>query len=182
MKGILTLALICFSSLANAQDATVEKSIFGIQTNLLGVFANNELRLAGQISLRSEIGYVFQSFSYSSSLGTDYMLAPIFTLEPRWYYNLSRRLEHSKNIRNNSGNFISLTTSFHPNFLLVTSYDPKTVNSYMSIIPTWGLRRVTGNHFTYELGAGIGGGYRFYSGLDNFYLAINLLARIGYTF
>jgi hypothetical protein len=61
MKKITTI-LVCFVSvLASAQeiqkkDVSVEKSIFGIQTGLLGIWVHNEMRLTNEIALRTELG------------------------------------------------------------------------------------------------------------------------------
>lgn len=40
-----------------AQSASVEKSIWGIQTGILGIWANNEHGLSKTIALRTEIGF-----------------------------------------------------------------------------------------------------------------------------
>lgn len=74
--------------------------------------------------------------------------------------------------------------------------DNITKTADLSIIPTWGLKRQIGNHFTYEAGAGIG--YRivylkpnYYNGnaqnVDDFSTNRNqytpyLHLRAGYTF
>ena len=42
--------------MAKSQDASVEKSTFGIQTGVLGVWAYKETELSNQIALRTEIG------------------------------------------------------------------------------------------------------------------------------
>ena len=60
------------------------------------------------------------------------------------------------------------------------------VADQISIIPTWGIRRNIGNHFTYETGIGIG--YLYYFAKDAGYaenesdVAVNLHLRIGYRF
>ena len=57
MKKITTLVLLslCINSLA--QEAGVEKSVFGIQTGFLGIWGHNESRLNSAFALRSEIGF-----------------------------------------------------------------------------------------------------------------------------
>tara|TARA_R110002124_G_scaffold75850_5_gene203357 strand:+ start:180 stop:368 length:189 start_codon:yes stop_codon:yes gene_type:complete len=60
------------------------------------------------------------------------------------------------------------------------------VVSNISIIPTWGIRRNIGNHFTYETEIGIG--YLYYFAMDagnaenKSDIAVNLHLRIGYRF
>ncbi|HEX3166783.1 MAG TPA: hypothetical protein VHQ93_11035 [Chitinophagaceae bacterium] len=57
MKKNITLVLVSLSIFCNAQKASVEKSVFGIQTGFLGIWAHNESRLSNRIALRSEIGF-----------------------------------------------------------------------------------------------------------------------------
>lgn len=42
-----------------SEDASVEKSIFGLQTGVLGLWAYNEARLSKSIALRTELGLDF---------------------------------------------------------------------------------------------------------------------------
>ena len=56
----------------------------------------------------------------------------------------------------------------------------------ISLIPTWGIKRTIGNHFTFE--TGIGFGYRYIFAKKVGYLenegeaVLNLHLRIGYRF
>ena len=56
MKRIIIVIVLFFNLVGNAQDNSVEKNIFGIQTGLFGAWITNETRLANKFSLRSEIG------------------------------------------------------------------------------------------------------------------------------
>ena len=56
------------------KEASVEKSVFGIQVSLIGIWDHNELKLSDEIALRSEIGLS----GINSSL-----IAPLIALEPR---------------------------------------------------------------------------------------------------
>lgn len=173
-----------FTLFAKAQDtpnASVEKSIFGVQLGLLGVWVHNEARLSDKFALRSEIGF------NAGILHSDFFMAPVISVAPKYYYNLSKRLEKGKDISGNSGNFLSIQTNYSPDWFIVAS-DNVNVTNQISIVPTWGMRRNIGNHFNYELGAGIGwlhefaetvNGYKYEA--DNL-LTINLNARIGYRF
>lgn len=180
---LVTLVLSCIIS--KAQDASVEKSIFGVQTGLLGIWGHNEVKLNNKFALRSELGidigyYENRIFNQSGFIG-----GLAITLEPRWYYNLSKRTSKGKRIDGNSGNFISLKTTYHPDVLLFSSNDNVNLISDISIVPTWGIRRNIGNHFNYE--AGIGIGYiGYFDEANTIYeepdVAINLHLRIGYRF
>jgi len=177
MKKIITLVLLSVSIFCNAQNVSVEKSVFGIQTGFLGIWGHNESRLSNKIALRSEVGLdagiLFTDFYGSSG----FLLAPVLTLEPRFYYNLNKRNSKSKDIKNNSGNFISLKTSYHPDWFVISDITEH-ITSDISFIPTWGIRRNIGTHFNYETGVGIG--LRFFSSVSE--AVANLHLRIGYVF
>ncbi len=187
MSRKLIACLLCgIASVSFAQDVSVEKSVFGIQTGFLGVWVHNEAKLSNEIALRSEIGLdsgIFMSGIYDSP---GFFMTPVVTLEPRWYYNLEKRSGKSKNISNNSGNFLSLKTSYHPDWFVISDHENLRIIPDLSIVPTWGIRRTLGNHFTYETGIGIG--YMFVSKTDDPFVddqstvAVNLHLRIGYTF
>jgi len=186
-KKIIYLSLgIIFCQLTNAQNASVEKTVYGIQIGAFGIWGNLESRLTNSIALRSEIGLDSGIWGGSFYPKTGYIITPVLTLEPRLYYNLNARIKKSRNIRNNSGNFISLKTSYHPDWFAISNYDNVQIVPDLSIIPTWGIRRSISKHFNYETGIGIG--YVYYFAKNSGYSSnssdatINLHLRIGYTF
>ena len=87
-------------------------------------------------------------------------MTPVFTVEPRWYYNLQKRNLKSKSTKNNSGNFIGIKTSFNPDWFVISNYEGIKIGNQVSVIPKWGIRRNLGSHFNFEAGFGIG--YRYY--------------------
>jgi hypothetical protein len=186
MKKIITLVFLSLSFFCNAQNVSVEKSVFGIQTGFLGIWGHNESRLSNTITLRSELGFDSGIWGGDFYDGTGFLLTPVLTLEPRFYYNLNKRNSKSKNITNNSGNFISLKTSLHPDWFVISNYKDLSIVSDISFIPTWGIRRSLGTHFNYEAGLGIGYRYIFAknAGYDSneSEVAGNLHLRIGYVF
>lgn len=187
MKSLLlTLTLCTLTLTANSQTTSVEHSTFGIQTGFLGVWVHHEARLSNKIALRSELGLdtgIFGSDVYNIN---GLILVPAITLEPRWYYNLEKRVSKQRRIDGNSGNFLSIKTTYHPDWFIISNVDNINFISDISIIPTWGIRRNVGNHFTYE--AGIGVGYVHYFEETNVFLinqdevTLNLHLRIGYRF
>lgn len=188
MKNIiLALTLFGLTFSAKSQNSSVEKSTFGVQTGVLGFWFHNESRLSNQFALRSEVGLDAGIFGGSQFYdGTGFLLIPTITLEPRWYYNLNKRASKSRSITGNAGNFISLKTSFLPDWFVISNYENINVISQITIIPTWGIRRNIGSHFNYEAGLGIGYRYSFaksagYSENESD-VAANLLLRIGYRF
>ena len=97
MKKITFLLFTILSiQFTTAQETnSVEKSIFGVQTGVLGVWAYNESRLSDNIALRTEIGLNLSLFdSFFIEGGTKTLWSPVIRLEPRWYYNLNRRLRN----------------------------------------------------------------------------------------
>lgn len=185
-RNIITLVFCGLSLIAQSQDASVEKSTYGVQTGFFGVWAHNETKLSSQIALRSEFGFDTELWGGAFYDKTGYVFAPVITIAPRWYYNLNKRLKKDRRTIGNSGNFIAIKTSYHPDWFVISNYDNVSIVSDISIVPTWGIRRNIGRHFTYE--AGIGIGYLYYFAKNAGYLenesdvAVNLHLRLGYRF
>ncbi len=140
------------------EKVSVEKSIFGAQVGLIGFWVNNECRLGNQFALRSEIGLelgvVTTKGPYEDTY--DFLTIPNISLEPRWYYNLEKRSARGKSINNNSGNFFTIKLNFNPNTYLTSTDNDIHLLNQLGIFPKWGIRRVYGEHFTFETGIGVG--------------------------
>ena len=186
----LLFSFYLFSQNDSRQEpiASVEKSVLGIQTGLLGIWAFHEAKLSNKWALRTELGF---DYSYMKGwvlndrrfIGYNhgYVLTPVLILEPRYYYNLNKRVSKQRRISNNSGNFIALTTRFRPNWFVVSNIPNIEKIPDISFIPKWGIRRQLGNHFNYETGIGIG--YRHYFNANfSGEIALDLHLRIGYHF
>lgn len=187
MKKVLIFLFICGLTLkVTAQNASVEKSTFGIQTGFLGVWVHNESRLSNLIALRTEIGLDTGVTIRNGNNVTGFLLSPVLTLEPRWYYNLNKRASKSRRTYGNSGNFISIKTTYHPDWFVISNETNLSFITDISIVPTWGIRRNIGKYFNYE--AGIGVGYLHYFKKENVIMinepdvAVNLHLRAGYRF
>jgi hypothetical protein len=182
-KILLSIVVSLIYLAGNSQTASVEKSTYGVQTGLLGIWVHNEIKLTNQIALRTELGMNAGIFGGDFYPKTGFLMTPVITAEPRWYYNLEKRQSKSKNIAGNSGNFVSLQTSYHPNWFVISNYDNLKTFNLITIVPTWGIKRNIGKHFTYETAIGIGYGYQFREGYDNLEgVTANLHLRIGYRF
>ncbi len=173
---LVTITFFGFSQ--EQQKASVEKSIFGIQTGFLGVWAHNECKLSNEISLRTEVG--LDMGFIDSSYETIYI--PSIRLEPRWYYNLDKRIRKGRKISNNSGNFLALNMIYNPDWFLIPNKDNVNVISTLAFVPKWGIKRTVGKYFTYETGIGIGGFVALEDYNTDSNIALDLHLRIGYTF
>ncbi len=185
MKRILlVLTFIGLTVQSKSQTVSVEQSTFGIETGFLGIWGHNEYKLSNQIALRAELGFDFGIGAPSHYNETIFYSLPVITLDPRWYYNLDKRDRKSKRIEGNSGNFVSIKTSYHPDWFVISSLDNVEVIPDISIVPTWGIRRQSGNHFIYESGIGVGYRHVIEEDTGSFRheskVLLNLHLRIGY--
>lgn len=186
MKKIFIASALCLLSFSvKSQNASVEDNVFGIQTGLLGIWFHLETKLSDKFVLRGELGFD-GGFWLGSYVDNGFVLTPVITAEPRFYYNLNKRVKQSKGIDGNSGNFISLKTSFNPDIFTISNHENVSIIPRLQMIPTWGIRRNIGNHFNYEAGFGIGYYKEFYKQSGYTYndsgTAVNLHLRIGYRF
>lgn len=188
MKKLLTIAMVamcCFfaNSQTKKETLSVEKSIFGIQAGLFGANVYNESKLADKWSLRSEIG-VLGGYSYSSyrtNKKSRFVLVPSLSVEPRYYYNFTRRQRLNKKIANNSGNYFGLKVEYQPNWFIISNHKHYiNDNNFISLIPSWGLRRSFAKNFEYEFRVG----YGYYKDLnsDTKSSGIDLGFKLGYRF
>lgn len=188
MKQIIYGAFFLLIFQSNySQNNGVEKSIFNIQTGVLGSWLNNETKISNKFALRSEIGLDAGIFGGEINDNSGFFLTPVINIEPRWYYNILKRENKNKPINNNSANFLTTSISYHPDWFVISNKNNINIYNQLSIIPKWGIRRnIANSNFNFE--AGIGFGYRFYFLKQYGYskndgeTALDLHLRIGYTF
>ncbi len=177
-KTLLTLVLLGITLTTTAQNPSVEKSLFGVQAGILGIWGNYETKLTNLIALRGELG-----LSGSSFTSNERFWAPEITLEPRWYYSIKKRHKKGKSILKNTSNFVSFRTRYRPDIIVIPN---STVTNFINDISyhlLWGIRRHIGSHFNYEAGMAIG----YVDYLKDFFeyddgLSLELHIRIGYSF
>lgn len=159
MKKVFLALILVSTASVFAQNVSVEKSITSLQIGggtKFGLWINNETRLSNTIALRSEIGLENDITVGSHYDNEGFILQPVLTLEPKYYYNLFSRSSNSRKIKGNSGNFISVKTSYHPDWFVLNLDEKTTRLADLSIIPTWGLRRQLAENFNFETAIGIG--------------------------
>lgn len=190
MKTKILFIVLLIGNFTQSQNTNnnLEKSIFNLQTGVLGTWLNNEIKILPNFVLRSEIGLDAGLFTRDfSNSNTTTFLTPVINFEPRWYYNINKRSKNNKTVKNNSANFFTTSISYHPDWFVISSNENLNVYNQLSVIPKWGIRRsIANSNFNFE--AGIGLGYRFYFLKQYGYskndgeTALDLHLRIGYTF
>lgn len=182
----LTLTFCGLAFVAKSQEATVEKSLFEIQTGYLGIWVHNEIKLSSSTTLRSEIGLQGVTRGSFFPNGVGFLLRPTISLEPRLYYNLEKRQRKSKRIDGNSGDYILMSLNYNPNWFTISGLDNVNLNNGISLIPTWGIRRSIGKQLTVEAGVGVGAWVDFVEQVvfpeTNYGIILSVPLRIGYRF
>lgn len=166
------------------QSAQVEQSTFGVQV-ALGAWTYAELGLTDQIALRSEFGFDSGIFGSSVLSRTVFVLFPVLSLEPKWYYNFEKRAEKST-LSDNNADYLSINLQHHPDWFTIGDDDGVILIKDVSVMATWGIRRNIGKHFNYEIGLGFGYRYLFAKDAgfrkDEDETFVHIKARIGYRF
>ena len=186
MKSYLLLSICLVGLFMQAQTRHVEDLSSGIQTGLLGLWVYAEKGISRQEVLRGEVGFANATSGDPFFRNSSLLLAPVFTAEPRWYFNLDKRFETSRTTKNNSGNFLSLKTSYYPYWYVISSENRIRVASVLSLMPTWGFRRHLTKHLAFETGIGLGDRYFFLENSNSVEnrasIAFHFQLRLGYTF
>jgi hypothetical protein len=166
------------------KEARVASSMFNAQIGIPGIWLNHEARLADHWVLRSEVGLTLSIDRRDLPEPPNYIIGPVVNLEPRWYYNLDRRLAKGKPTESNSGNYLALLASYIPNWFHDQSAALEPEVTSLSLIPTWGIRRLLSSRWHYEAGFGAGYLYVFNTRndlVDNRHnYTLNLHLRLGY--
>ena len=184
MKNIILslLVLFCFCTTIVAQEASVEKSLFGLQIGPTGVWGHNELRMSPTSTIKIEAGLQFDNVYSTGIRGNRLHAFPDFNVEPRWYYNLGIRKNKEKNISQNSGNFLGLFIKARTGRTLTVRNEEMRLKEDYAAYVRWGFKRTYGKHFTLETAVGPGLVLSNSSNTQELFADINIQFRIGYTF
>ncbi|MDR2914052.1 MAG: hypothetical protein LBV74_04360 [Tannerella sp.] len=183
-KLIITITACIFfaANIAAQEESCVEKSIFGVQAGVIGIWGYNESKLSNTIALRSEMGFEMTNWTIGRSFyGNDdeAHIPLVLSMEPRYYFDIKRR--HSEGLRtdNNSIMFLSVKINYHADRFMLSGKQPGDVQ----IIPTIAGRFDIGKYLDIEIGGGMGYQYTFTSIEEEKDIwAFNIVLRIGYTF
>lgn len=170
-KTVVFLFAICLVQSIQGQEGLEDK--FNIRVGLIGGWVSYDKPLGGSFLLNSEIGYV------GGIIGGNFLFTSILEIEPRYYYNVDKRIQKGKSIKNNSASYLAMHFSYLPDFLTSTKYASTNIEKSFNIIPTYGLRRnISGGlNFDFEIGLG----YQVNNGTEN-NVVPNLGLGLSYSF
>lgn len=180
MKKIFLLLPLFFATQIYSQEKASD--VLSAKAGLIGAWLSYEKAVSPSITFVGEVGYEGGfSYSYSSAFGSDlqYAFSTVFSLEGRYYYNFSKRIEKGKNTMNNAANFFGIEAAYAPDLGTVKGSGNYEFQKSFSIIPKYGFRRNISEKFNFEFSAGPG--YQWGdNGNDGAILSID--ARFGFVF
>jgi len=182
MKKLFFIIFIIPFSAVRGQTKNVENNITGVQVGLFGIDLYDEFRLSEKTTLRAEASLFPAIWGGEIYTKTGFAFYPALTLEPRFYYNLSRRFEKEKRTENNSANYFSLQFRYIPDWFVISNSTDLNPANQIQFIPTFGIRRTFGKNFNYEFNVGFG--YGTTVGYENNISSgiLDLGMKIGYDF
>ncbi|HUH17786.1 hypothetical protein [Albibacterium sp.] len=159
IKRILPVCFLLMVSFAQAQSPILKKNVTGVQIGLFELDAYHEIRIANKASLRTDVllfPAIWGGELYDNQSG--FALYPAFTLTPKYYYNINRRVKKDKNIKNNAANYLGLQIRYMPGWVF-SNHKNMNLPDQINFIPTYGFRRNFLNNFNYEFKTGFGYGF-----------------------
>ncbi|MDR1552271.1 MAG: hypothetical protein LBS69_02255 [Prevotellaceae bacterium] len=129
--------------------------------------------IGGGVGIAGLIGYASSSFFDEHWY---YSFHPYVSIEPRYYYNLQKRLQKGKNVNGNAGSFFAVQCNYI--FKAIKKHNVLETSAY-TVSPYWGLRRIWWNHLLFEFKAGLAFGFNNYND-SNF--GVQLGVKFGYKF
>ncbi len=168
--------MLVYPGLMSAQSRIMSNHSVGLKTN--GLEYAYEQALGGDFSIVGHAGIeanLWLDFIEMFAGDNSYNLNPAISIEPRYYYNMARRLRRGKDAGGLSADFISLETKY-----IFESIVPKNEGAYYPIVisPTWGLRRVWRDKWLLEFNAGL----NFYRDKDDTSCGPRLNLKFGFKF
>lgn len=153
MKRIILFALVmgmaCFSYAQNenyvsqkvlqANSADVVnnsvQNTHSMKATFLGLSYAYEKAFAQKTTVNLEV-MLAGGFAGTFSNIESWIIAPILRVEPRYYYNFTKRIRKGKKVLNNSANYLSISADYQMDASIGNSESVQT----FSIIPKWGLK------------------------------------------
>ena len=151
------------SALTFSQDnnTSLKKEIVAVDIGLPGISINYERHLGTVFTLKSELGFEFgfgtiNGFVPENYPNNYYAFTPTIRLEPIYYYSFNRRVKLAKKISYNASNFLAITATYIPNLFTISNVPGLGVQSGVSLIPKWGIKRTIGHRMKFEIAFGFG--------------------------
>ncbi|WP_142455408.1 hypothetical protein [Gracilimonas mengyeensis] len=134
-----------------AQQANFEDQNGSFRLGLFWPNLEYETPIHPKMTFHSETGFAFNVGHDGMDWVFQYGL--FAKIGPRYYYNLEKRLEENKSIRDFSGNYFSFVSMAYLN----EPFDNNPESNQFVFGPTWGLQRNLGKnwYFNFEVGPGI---------------------------
>lgn len=129
-------------------------NVKSFQLGVLGSWIQYEHPLGSNATFELEIGMNGGLFKQGNGVG--YIFVSTVNLEPKYYYSLSRRVRKSKNTKNNSANYVSLSVLHYTDWISIGSENNYFIITTSSIVPKFGIRRSLSSKLIFEFGLGIG--------------------------
>jgi hypothetical protein len=185
MKKTLILLLL-YIGLQQTFAQNIEKTSASTQSNhiadagWIGASYSYEYAFADKFTVSGIAGIAgYVSYTSSDFFGDywSYAFHPYMAVEPRYYYNLEKRLHKGKKTDGNAGSFLAAQCGYI--FKPVKKHNVYDDVCGISFAPYWGLRRIWWNHLLFEFQAGLAFGWNSYNDSK---AGIRLGVRFGYKF
>ncbi|MET7038513.1 hypothetical protein [Elizabethkingia miricola] len=169
-----------FISFSQLREAKAMKNLAGVQLGFTNSGIYDELRITNDFVLRGD--FMFNSALWGGSFypKTGFVLYPTIGIASKYYYNFNRRLDKGKNIHNNSANYMAVDFSYTPNWFIISKEKNIEVSNFITIIPSYGIRRNFAQNFNYEAKFGLGYGKNLDTRESSTVLQLGI--SIGYDF
>lgn len=174
--------------LHNQKDATevsVSDNFLALSILPTGIFYEKGFNKKHTFNLQGLLGYnifiqktVINGITESQNIYFAFV-SQIFT-GYRYYYNLQKRYNRYRNIRGNSGNYVTLISGVGFKPLVIANNNNFTVYKYDFILgPAWGIHRTYNKNIDIDFNIGIAYSY---NNIDGSGIAPILNFRFGYVF
>ncbi|MBZ9728503.1 DUF3575 domain-containing protein [Salegentibacter sp. JZCK2] len=152
---LFSFYLVSFFSINAQESASVEDGLLSI--NILTPGMEYEYGLTNSTTLDLRAGSSAFAFGAGSS-GKFFAIFPVFAAQYRYYYNFANRIQKDKPVKNNSANYVALSTGLQSGKPIIGNIEYSA--DYFGVVgPVWGLQRYYGSGFKLDLNLGAGYGF-----------------------
>lgn len=102
-----------------------------------------------------DVSYYFNHNVFTGETKDFYILQPVLSVQPRYYYNLKKRENKNLKTTNNSANFLAFDIAYNSSLGNISNEDVHYYDSF-AFSPIWSIRRnISDSKFVYEAGIGL---------------------------